>query len=61
MEEVVPQYVENRNVTRVCRDAIRKPIALLELNLAKDVKNKKMGFLKYISRKMNTMGRRNHA
>ncbi|GAB0206587.1 hypothetical protein GRJ2_003124300 [Grus japonensis] len=43
-----------RNVVRVCRDATRKAKAQLELNLARDVKDKKKGFFKYISSKRKT-------
>ena len=37
------------NVVRVCRDATRRSKAHLELNLARDEKDKKKGFFKYIS------------
>ncbi|GAB0207209.1 mitochondrial enolase superfamily member 1 [Grus japonensis] len=45
-------WEEYRDVVRVCRDATRK--AHLELNLARDVKDKKKGFFKYISSKRKT-------
>ncbi|GAB0188533.1 mitochondrial enolase superfamily member 1 [Grus japonensis] len=44
-------WEEYRNVVRVCRDATRKAKAHLELNLARDVKENKKGFFKYISSK----------
>ncbi|GAB0183528.1 hypothetical protein GRJ2_000818100 [Grus japonensis] len=47
-------WEEYRNVVRVCRDATRKAKAHLELNLARDVKDKKKGFFKYISSKRKT-------
>jgi len=40
-----------RNVVRTCREATRKVKVHLELNLARDVKDNKMGFFKYISSK----------
>ncbi|GAB0179374.1 mitochondrial enolase superfamily member 1 [Grus japonensis] len=47
-------WEEYRNVVRVCRDATRKAKAYLELNLARDVKDNKKGFFKYISSKRKT-------
>ncbi|GAB0205276.1 mitochondrial enolase superfamily member 1 [Grus japonensis] len=47
-------WEEYRNVVRVCRDAMRKAKAQLELNLAKDVKDNKKGFFKYLSSKRET-------
>ncbi|GAB0204057.1 hypothetical protein GRJ2_002871300 [Grus japonensis] len=47
-------WEENRDVVRVCRDATRKAKAHLELNLARDVKDNKKGFFKYISNKRKT-------
>ncbi|GAB0179989.1 mitochondrial enolase superfamily member 1 [Grus japonensis] len=47
-------WKEYRNVVRVCRDAMKKGKAHLELNLARDVKDNKKGFFKYISSKRNT-------
>ncbi|GAB0208054.1 mitochondrial enolase superfamily member 1 [Grus japonensis] len=47
-------WEEYRDVVRVCRDATRKAKAHLELNLARDVKDNKKGFFKYISSKRNT-------
>ena len=38
-------WVEYRNVFRACRDATKKTKALLEQNLAKEVKDNKKGFL----------------
>ncbi|KGL75094.1 hypothetical protein N309_08010, partial [Tinamus guttatus] len=40
-----------RNVVRECRDATRKAKARLECNLARDVKNNKKNFFKYINSK----------
>jgi len=45
---------EYRNVARACRDTTRKAKAHLELNLARDVRNNKKGFFKYISSKRKT-------
>jgi len=42
---------EYRNVVRACREATSKAEVHLELNLARDVKNNKKGFFKYISSK----------
>ncbi|GAB0203414.1 mitochondrial enolase superfamily member 1 [Grus japonensis] len=47
-------WEEYRNVVRECRDATRKAKAPLELKLARDVKDKKKGFFKYISSKRKT-------
>jgi len=44
-------WEEYRNVVRACRDAKRKAKAHLELKLARDVKNNKKGFFKYIRSK----------
>jgi len=35
----------------MCRDAIRKDMAQLELILARDVKNNKKGFYRYVGQK----------
>jgi len=35
----------------LCRDGVRKAKAQLELNLARDAKNNKKGFYRYVSRK----------
>ncbi|GAB0182598.1 mitochondrial enolase superfamily member 1 [Grus japonensis] len=47
-------WEEYRNIVRVCRNATRKAKAHLELNLARDVKDNKKGFFKYISSKRKT-------
>ncbi|PKU29906.1 rna-directed dna polymerase from mobile element jockey- hypothetical protein [Limosa lapponica baueri] len=47
-------WEEYRSTVRVCRDATRKAKACLELNPAKDVKDNKKGFFKYISSKRKT-------
>jgi len=47
-------WEEHRNVVRVCRDATRKANVHLELYLARDVKDNKKDFFKYISSKWNT-------
>ncbi|PKU33936.1 glycerol kinase [Limosa lapponica baueri] len=43
-----------RSIVRVCRDAMRNVKAQLELNMARDVKDNKKGFFKYISSKRKT-------
>ncbi|KFQ53309.1 hypothetical protein N333_01103, partial [Nestor notabilis] len=40
-----------RNVVREARDQVRKAKAQLELNLARDVKNNRKGFYRYIANK----------
>ena len=40
-----------RAVVRVCRDRVRKAKAQMELNLARDVKDNKKGFNRYIGRR----------
>lgn len=40
-----------KNLTRVCRDAGRKTKAQAELKLAKDVRNNKKGFFRYVTSK----------
>ncbi|GAB0208125.1 mitochondrial enolase superfamily member 1 [Grus japonensis] len=47
-------WEEYRDVVRECRDAMRKAKAHLELNVARDVKDNKKGFFKYISSKRKT-------
>ncbi|GAB0177889.1 mitochondrial enolase superfamily member 1 [Grus japonensis] len=47
-------WEEYSNIVRVCRDAVRKAKAHLGLNLARDVKENKKGFFKYISSKRKT-------
>ncbi|XP_040400941.1 uncharacterized protein LOC121063970 [Cygnus olor] len=49
-------WEEYRDTVRVCRDATRKAKAHLELSLARDFKDNKKGFFKYISRKRKTRG-----
>ena len=44
-------WKEYRAVVRVCRDGIRKAKAQMELNLARDVKDNKKGFYRYICRR----------
>jgi len=44
-------WEEYKNVVRACRDVTRKAKTHLELELARDVKNNKKGFFKYISSK----------
>ncbi|KFQ42374.1 hypothetical protein N333_07813, partial [Nestor notabilis] len=43
-----------RNVVREARDQVRKAKAQLELNLARDVKNNRKGFYRYIANKRQT-------
>ncbi|GAB0180635.1 mitochondrial enolase superfamily member 1 [Grus japonensis] len=50
----VATWEEYRDVVRECRDATRKAKAHLELKLARDVKDNKKGFFKYISSKRKT-------
>jgi len=47
-------WEEYRNVLKACRDATRKTKVHLELNLVRDVKDKKKRFFKYISSKRKT-------
>jgi len=47
-------WKEYRNVVRACREATRKAEAHLELNLSRDVKDNKKGFINYISSKQKT-------
>ncbi|KFP11766.1 hypothetical protein Z169_02376, partial [Egretta garzetta] len=44
-------WEEYREAVRLCRNGVRKAKAQLELNLARDAKNNKKGFYRYISRK----------
>ncbi|KFZ51573.1 hypothetical protein N338_04103, partial [Podiceps cristatus] len=44
-------WKEYRDAVRNCRDGIRKAKAQMELNLARDVKNNKKGFYRYIGQK----------
>ncbi|GAB0205781.1 mitochondrial enolase superfamily member 1 [Grus japonensis] len=53
-KKVVATWEEYRDVVRECRDATRKAKAHLELKLARDVKDNKKGFFKYISSKRKT-------
>lgn len=46
--------MEYRNTDREYRDAMKKAKTRLDLNLARDVKNNKKGFFKYISSKRKT-------
>jgi len=55
-KEGQPTWEEYRNVVRACRDATRKAKACLELNLARDVKDKKKSFFNYISSKWCSPG-----
>jgi len=47
-------WEEYRNLVRACRDARRKAKVHPELNLARDMKDNKKSFLKYISSKQKT-------
>ncbi|KFR03253.1 hypothetical protein N306_07323, partial [Opisthocomus hoazin] len=44
-------WEEYREAARLCRDGVRKAKAQLELNLARDAKNNKKGFYRYVSQK----------
>ncbi|KFW69345.1 hypothetical protein AS28_06177, partial [Pygoscelis adeliae] len=60
-------WEEYRDAARLCRGGVRKTKARLELNLARDARNKKKGFYRYVSQKrkvkdsapllMNTTGK----
>ena len=47
-------WEEYGNIVRACREAMTKDKAHLELSLARDVKDNKKGFCKYISSKQKT-------
>ena len=40
-----------RDAASLCRDRVRKAKARMELNLARDAKNNKKGFYRYVSQK----------
>ncbi|KFQ62135.1 hypothetical protein N334_11299, partial [Pelecanus crispus] len=42
---------EYRETARLCREEVRKAKARMELNLARDVKNNKKGFYRYVNHK----------
>ncbi|KFP99488.1 hypothetical protein N329_04107, partial [Haliaeetus albicilla] len=44
-------WEDYRDATQLCRDGVRKAKAQPELNLARDAKNNKKGFYRYVSRK----------
>lgn len=44
-------WEEYKEVGRLCRDWVRKAEAQLELHLARDTKNKKKGFYRYLNQK----------
>jgi len=44
-------WEEYRDAARFCKDDVRKAKAQLELNLAKDAKNNKRGFYRYVRQK----------
>jgi len=44
-------WEEHKNIVKACREATRKAKVHLELNPARDVKDNKKGFSKYISSK----------
>ncbi|KAK4831209.1 hypothetical protein QYF61_016046 [Mycteria americana] len=44
-------WEEYRDAARLCRGRVRKAKAQLELNLARDAKNSKKGFYRYVSQK----------
>ena len=44
-------WEEYRDAVRVCRDGIRKATARMELSLARDAKNNRKGFDRYIAQK----------
>ncbi len=51
-------WEEYRAVVHVCRDRIRKANAQVELNLARDVKDNKKGFYRYIGEEETGQGGR---
>ncbi|KAK4830538.1 hypothetical protein QYF61_011676 [Mycteria americana] len=44
-------WEEYRDAARLCRDGVRKAKVQMELNLARDAKNNKKGFYRYVSQK----------
>ena len=44
-------WKEYRDAAQLCRDGVRKIKVWMELNLARDAKNSKKGFYKYVSQK----------
>ncbi|KFZ67676.1 hypothetical protein N338_01599, partial [Podiceps cristatus] len=44
-------WEEYRDIAQLCRDEVRKAKMQLELNLARDSKNNKKGFYRYVSQK----------
>ncbi|KAK4829023.1 hypothetical protein QYF61_001798 [Mycteria americana] len=44
-------WEEYRDAARLCRDGVRKPKVQLELDVARDAKNNKKGFYRYINQK----------
>jgi len=44
-------WEEYRDAPQLCRDRVRRAKARLELNLARDAKNNKKGFYRYVSQK----------
>ncbi|KFV48258.1 hypothetical protein N328_03880, partial [Gavia stellata] len=44
-------WEEYRDAAQLCRDGVRKAKAQLELNLARDAKNNKKSFYRYVARK----------
>jgi len=44
-------WEEYRNAARLCRDEVRRAKVQLELNLARDAKNNKKGFYRYVNQK----------
>ena len=53
-------WEEYGDAARVCRDGIRKAKAQLELNLARDVKNRKKGFYRCVGQKRKTKEKVHH-
>ncbi|KFW09685.1 hypothetical protein N327_13834, partial [Fulmarus glacialis] len=47
-------WEEYRDTTWICRDGMRKAKAQLELDLARDAKNNKKGFYRYVGQKRKT-------
>jgi len=50
-KQELASWEEYREPARLCRDGVRKAKPQLELNLARDAKNNKKGFYRYVSQK----------
>jgi len=50
-KQVLVSWEEYRDAAQLCRDGDRKAKAQLELSLARDARNNKKGFYRYVSEK----------